>query len=88
MIKTNIEYTNVAQFISTPAYAAPGATRHLELSEKADQFSLGATLYFALTNKRPFQNMERTPPLPLAHIDPSIPAEARKYCSSNASIET
>ena len=75
VVKTHIEQTSVSQFIGTPAYASPEQLEHLELTHQADQFSLGATLYFSLTSKRPFENMERSPPVPLAHIDPSIPAE-------------
>ena len=74
VVKTHIEQTSTSQFIGTPAYASPEQLDHHALTHQADQFSLGATLYFALTSKRPFDNMERSAPVPLAHIDPSIPA--------------
>ena len=75
VVKTHIEQTSTSQFIGTPAYASPEQLDHHALTHQADQFSLGATLYFALTSKRPFDNMERSAPVPPGTIDPSIPAQ-------------
>jgi hypothetical protein len=41
------------QVVGTPAFAAPEVVQGLPLDARVDLFSLGATLYFALTGKQP-----------------------------------
>jgi len=42
------------QGVGTPGFVAPEVVHHLPLDARTDLFSLGATLYYALTGKRPF----------------------------------
>lgn len=41
-------------FVGTPAYASPEQFNHSALDVRSDIYSLGSTLWFALTGKRPF----------------------------------
>jgi hypothetical protein len=42
------------QVVGTPAFAAPEVAHRLTLDARTDLFSLGATLYFALTGRPPY----------------------------------
>jgi hypothetical protein len=45
---------SAAQLVGTPAFTAPEAVQHSSLDARSDLFSLGATLYYALTQRLPF----------------------------------
>ena len=59
--------------IGTPRYASPEQLCGHLTTLGSDQFSMGATLYFMLLNKRPFDSRERSIPMRPSLIDPSIP---------------
>jgi hypothetical protein len=71
------------QLVGTPGFASPEAVHGLALDARSDLFSLGATLYFALTGRRAF--VARTfadlreawwvAPTPPSAIVPDIPPE-------------
>src|SRR5262245_59369319 len=42
------------RFVGTPAFASPGQFEHSALDVRSDIYSLGETLWFALTGKTPF----------------------------------
>ena len=42
------------RFVGTPAFASPEQFEHSELDARSDIYSLGVTLWFALTSKTPF----------------------------------
>src|SRR4029077_18048410 len=42
------------RFVGTPAFASPEQFEHSALDVRSDVYSLGATLWFALTGKTPF----------------------------------
>jgi hypothetical protein len=67
--------------VGTPGFVAPEVMRRQTLDARTDLFSLGATLYFALTGKRPFaarsladanEAWQHEPPPPSAHV-PNLP---------------
>ena len=60
--------------IGTPRYASPEQLDEQILTPLSDQFSMGATLYYLLLNKRPFESRDRSPPMKPSLTDPSIPA--------------
>lgn len=70
------------QLVGTPAYCAPEAVELQPLDARTDLFSLGATLYYALTGKHAFpaktfaqlrQLWDMPPPAPSASV-PNLPA--------------
>lgn len=67
------DFTFTGQFIGTPRYASPEQLEGIVLCAKSDQFSLGATLYYLLIHRRPFQDRERKELIPPSFFDPSIP---------------
>lgn len=77
------QLTRVGAFVGTTAYAPPEAIRR-ELSGAYDQYSLGVTLYYALSGEMPFQasTPEETLVLkssqearPIREIAPDIPED-------------
>ena len=70
-------------FLGTPAFASPEQLRGEELDVRSDIYSVGATLYFLLTGKLPFEKqgvsliaevLNRVPDAP-AKLKKSIPKE-------------
>ncbi len=67
--------------VGTPAFCAPETVRLQLLDARTDLYSLGATLYFALTGAhaylgRDFDSIEfawQTPPVPLRELVPELP---------------
>jgi hypothetical protein len=47
--------THVGSFLGTPAYASPEQVRSDALDGRSDIYSLGATLYYLLTGRTPFE---------------------------------
>lgn len=62
------------QVVGTPAYAAPEVVQGLPLDGRVDLFSLGATLYFALTGQQPSAARDFAEILPLAPHKPTPPS--------------
>jgi hypothetical protein len=70
------------QVVGTPSFVAPEVVHHLGLDARTDLFSLGATLYFALTGRKPFaartladlHDAWREQPAAPSHFVPAIPA--------------
>jgi hypothetical protein len=71
----------VKLFVGTPAIAAPEAVHLQPLDARTDLYSLGATLYFALTGRRPYPASKlaqlpdlwrTTPPVPSVLV-PDVP---------------
>jgi serine/threonine protein kinase len=67
--------------VGTPGFAAPEVVHHAELDGRTDLFSVGATLYYALTGKPPFTARDfgdlpqawRSEPVPPSELVPGIP---------------
>lgn len=72
------EHTAVGTLVGTLAYAAPEQVDGLRIDARADQFSLGATLYYLLTLQRPFETRGRASPAPPSHFDPGVPDELER----------
>jgi serine/threonine protein kinase len=49
-----VRFGPCAQGVGTPGFVAPEVVHHLRLDARTDLFSVGATLYYALTGQRPF----------------------------------
>ena len=62
------------QVVGTPAFSAPEVVQGLPLDARVDLFSLGATLYFALTGKQPSGARDFSEVLELAQTKPPAPS--------------
>ncbi len=70
-------------FVGTPAFAAPEAANLQPVDARTDLYSLGATLYFALTGRRPYaaatlpqlQSAFQSIPPPPGHLALEMPRE-------------
>ena len=70
------EKTQIGQLIGTPSYASPEQIYGEEVNHLSDQFSCGATLYYLLTQKRPFDSIDRQNKIrPPSQFDPNIPPQ-------------
>ena len=73
-----LEKTAVGVVVGTLAYAAPEQIEGEVVDARTDLFGLGATLYFVLTQERPFKGLNRdlqALPTPPSRVDPGIPPD-------------
>lgn len=74
--------TTQGSFLGTPAFCSPEQLRGEELSARSDQYAVGATLYYLLTGRTPFESknvvqllatvLEQRPASP-AQLRPGVP---------------
>jgi uncharacterized RDD family membrane protein YckC len=75
------DLTRSGTFLGTPEYAAPEQVRGAELDQRADVYSVGATLFCLLTGRAPFvgdaaaviAQIASEPPPPLRSLRPDAP---------------
>jgi Protein kinase domain/AAA ATPase domain len=83
------------QAVGTPGFVAPEVVHHLRLDARTDLFSVGATLYYALTGQRPFvartlaelAEVWRREPTPPSALVPGIPSALDALISSLLQME-
>jgi eukaryotic-like serine/threonine-protein kinase len=54
-VRTEPALTATGAFLGTPAFCSPEQLRGEELSARSDMYSVGATLYYLLTGRTPFE---------------------------------
>jgi uncharacterized RDD family membrane protein YckC len=82
-VRTEPALTATGMFLGTPAFCSPEQLRGDELNVRSDMYSVGATLFFLLTGRTPFEGknsvqlmatvLEQRAPSP-AKFRPGIPA--------------
>ncbi len=86
LIKAEHSLTQSGAVLGTPAFAAPEQLRGEEVDARADIYAVGATLYYLLTGKSPFEDESlvaliasvlEKPPVDVALVRPGIPADLR-----------
>lgn len=55
---TAVELTGTGTFIGTPLYAAPEQIKGQSVDQQVDVYAVGATLYYLLTGKAPFEDQQ------------------------------
>jgi len=77
------ELTMTGTFLGTPAFASPEQLRADDLDVRSDIYSVGATLYYLLTGRAPFEEtnvlklatmIAQDPAPPLAELKPDVPS--------------
>jgi serine/threonine protein kinase len=78
-----VSVTQAGSYVGSPAYMAPEQIAGAKPDHRADIFSLGVTLYEALSGRRPFEsrtipmafhNILHSPPAPLPELPPRVQA--------------
>ncbi len=82
-VRTEPALTATGMFLGTPAFCSPEQLRGDELNVRSDMYSVGATLYYLLTGRTPFEGknsvqlmatvLEQRAPSP-TKVRPGIPA--------------
>jgi hypothetical protein len=86
-IRTEPALTAAGLFLGTPAFCSPEQLRGEELNARSDMYSVGATLYYLLTGRTPFEArnvvqllaiaLEQLPPSP-RKLRPEVPGGLAK----------
>ena len=82
-----IDQTAIGVVVGTLAYAAPEQIQGDLVDARTDLFGLGATLYFVLTQRRPFEGLDRdlsALPAPPSRVDPGIPPDLEGTITSTS----
>ena len=82
-VQAGADRTALGAIIGTPAYMSPEQAKGLPIDERADVFSLGATLYHLLAGRAPYEGdtVEILPKVargdytPLSQVEPAVPSE-------------
>jgi serine/threonine protein kinase len=84
------------RFVGTPAFASPEQFEHAALDVRSDIYSLGETLWFALTGKTPFagrsveeiHRAQQTNALPIEHLKAAhVPSRLKTLLESMLALE-
>jgi serine/threonine protein kinase len=84
------------RFVGTPAFASPEQFEHAALDVRSDIYSLGKTLWFALTGKTPFagrsieeiHRAQQTNALPIEHLKAAhVPSRLKTLLESMLALE-
>ena len=84
------------RFVGTPAFASPEQFEHAALDVRSDIYSLGETLWFALTGKTPFagrsveeiHRAQQTNALPIEHLKAAhVPSRLKALLESMLALE-
>lgn len=70
------DLTKVGQIIGSPHYMAPEQIRGKDVDGRADVYSLGVCLFFALTGRRPFEDRESPIAVMMAQLSDEAPTQA------------
>src|SRR5215472_2632606 len=94
--ETDLKSLTHDRFVGTPAFASPEQFEHSTLGVRSDIYSLGETLWFALTGKTPFagqtlseiQRAQKSNVLPIEQLKAAhVPSRLRSLLESMLALE-
>jgi serine/threonine protein kinase len=94
--ETDLQSLTHERFVGTPAFASPEQFEHSSLDVRSDIYSLGETLWFALTGRTPFaghsveeiHRAQQSSGLPIEHLKAAhVPARLRSLLESMLALE-
>jgi serine/threonine protein kinase len=94
--QTDLKSLTHDRFVGTPAFASPEQFEHSTLDVRSDIYSLGVTLWFALTGKTPFggrsveeiHRSQRSDALPIEQLKAAhVPSRLRSLLESMLALE-
>jgi serine/threonine protein kinase len=94
--QTDLKSLTHERFVGTPAFASPEQFEHSTLDVRSDIYSLGVTLWFALTGKTPFggrsveeiHRSQRSDALPIEQLKAArVPSRLRSLLESMLALE-
>src|SRR5262245_37420696 len=94
--QTDLKSLTHDRFVGTPAFASPEQFEHSTLDVRSDIYSLGVTLWFALTGKTPFSGRsieeihlnQRSDALPIEQLKTAhVPSRLRSLLVSMLALE-
>lgn len=74
-------WKSMAGFVGTPAFSSPEQFQGIPLDARSDIYSLGVTLWYALTGHLPFRGS--VDEVMLSHLQASLPLEQLKHLPSD-----
>lgn len=86
------ELSKTGDLLGTPVYMSPEQAMAMKVDHRSDIYSLGATLYQALTKKTPFEGesyveilnkIYHKTPLPIRSINRSVPNQLESICQKS-----
>jgi serine/threonine protein kinase/cytochrome c-type biogenesis protein CcmH/NrfG len=93
--ETDVKSLTHERFVGTPAFASPEQFEHSALDVRSDIYSLGETLWFALTGKTPFassvgeiHHAQQSNTLPIEQLKAAnVPSRLRSLLESMLALE-
>ena len=81
-VRTEPALTATGAFLGTPAFCSPEQLRGDELNARSDMYSVGATLFYLLTGRTPFEGKTTVQLLATVLEQRAVPEKISRECSA------